>query len=42
MVSDEDFFLFFSHYKSMGIVDPLGVASLDPKGLICRAYVGDH
>ena len=35
-------FLFFSHYKSMGSNDPRGVASLDPRGLIDRIYVGDH
>ena len=27
---------------SMGANDPRGVASLDPKGLIGRIYVGDH
>ena len=26
----------------MGAIDPLGVASLDPRGLIGRIYVGDH
>ena len=26
----------------MGANDPLGVASLDPRGLIGRIYVGDH
>ena len=31
MVSED--FLRFSHYKSMGDIDPLGVASLDPQGL---------
>ena len=34
--------LSFSHYKSMGANDPRGVASLDPRGLIGRIYVGDH
>ena len=35
-------FLSFSHYKSMGANDPQAVASLDPRGLIGRIYVGDH
>ena len=26
----------------MGANDPRGVASLGPRGLICRIYVGDH
>ena len=30
------------HYKSMGANDPQGVASLDPRGLIGRIYVGEH
>ena len=38
----EEDFLSFSHYKSVGDNDPRGVASLDPRGLICRIYVGDH
>ena len=29
-------------YKSMGVIDPHGEASLDPRGLIGRIYVGDH
>ena len=33
---------FFSHYKSMEANDPRDVASLDPRGLIGRIYVGDH
>ena len=32
----------FSHYKSMGANDPWGMASLDPRGLTGRIYVGDH
>ena len=32
----------FSHYKSMGANDPRDVASLGPRGLIGRIYVGDH
>ena len=38
----EENFLGFSHYKSMGVNDPQGVASLGPRGLIGRIYVGDH
>ena len=41
MVS-EKIFLRFSHYESMGVNDPRGIANLDPKGLIGRIYVGDH
>ena len=33
---------FFSHCKSMRANDPRGVASLGPRGLIGRIYVGDH
>ena len=36
MVSEKKIFLSFSHYKSMGVHDPRGVASLDPRGLIGR------
>ena len=35
-------FLSFSHYKCMGANDPLGMASLDPRYLTGRIYVGDH
>ena len=38
---EEDFLSLF-HYKSMGANDPWGMASLDPRGLIGRIYVGDH
>ena len=38
----EEDFLSFSHYKSMGDNDPLGMASLGPRGLIGRIYVWDH
>ena len=38
----EDDFLSFSHYKSMGANNPQGVASLDPRGMLGRIYVGDH
>ena len=40
MVSERNF-LSFSHYKSMGVHDPLGRGHLDPRGLIGRIYVGD-
>ena len=32
----------FSNYKSMGTNDPQGMASLDPRGLIGRIYVGHN
>ena len=35
-------FLSSSHYKSMDDNDPEGVASLGPRDLIGRIYVGDH
>ena len=38
----EDDFLSFSNYKSVGANDPRGMASLDPRGLIGRIYVGVH
>ena len=38
----EEDFLSFSHYKSMGVNDPRGVANLDPRGLNGRIYVWDH
>ena len=38
----EEDFLSFSRYKSMGVNDPWGVASLNPRGLIGRIYVGNH
>ena len=38
----EEDFLSFSHYKSLGDNDPWGVASLDPRGMVGRIYVGDH
>ena len=36
------YFLCFSHYKFMGVIDPQGVASLDSRGLIGRIYVMEH
>ena len=41
MVSEKKIFK-ISYYKSVGANDPLEVASLGPRGLICRIYVGDH
>ena len=40
----EDDFLsfFFFYYKSMGANNPQDVASLDPRGMLGRIYVGDH
>ena len=38
----EEDFLSFSHYKSMRANEPRGVASLDPRGMVGRIYVGDH
>ena len=35
-------YLSSSHYNSMGENDPLGVASLDPRGLTGRICVVDH
>ena len=32
----------FPHYKSKRVIDPQGVASLDPRGLIGRIYVVEH
>ena len=34
--------LSFSYYKSAGVNDPWGMASLDPRGMVGRIYVGDH
>ena len=42
MLSEKKICFSFSHYKSMGANDPQGMASLDPRGLIGRIYVGDH
>ena len=41
MVS-EKMFLSFSHYKSIGVIDPGGMASEDLRGFIGRIHVGDH
>ena len=37
----EDFFM-FSYCMTMGDDDPMGVANLDPKGMIGRINVGYH
>ena len=42
MVSEEKIFEVFFHYKSMGANELRSVANLDPRGMICRIYVGDH
>ena len=41
-VSEKKIFFKFFHYKSMGANDPKGMASLNPRGLIRRIFVGDH
>ena len=41
MVSEKKVFFSFSHYKSMEANVPRGVASLDPRGLFGRIYVGE-
>ena len=38
---NEDF-LNLSHYKSMGANEPMGMANLDPRGMVGMIYVGDH
>ena len=38
----EEDFLSVSHYKSMGANHPQGMASLGPRGLNGRIYLGDH
>ena len=37
-----DFFLCFSHCKSMGANDPRGVAIFDPRGIVGRIHKKDH
>ena len=39
---EEDFLSFFPHYKSIGANELRGEASVDPRGMIGRIYVGDH
>ena len=42
MVSEKKIFLRFSYCKSMGANDLLGVANLDPRGMIGRINVEYH
>ena len=42
MVSEKKIFLSVSHYMSMEANDPQGVASLGPREMVGRIYVGDH
>ena len=42
MVSEKEILLVFFHYKFMGANDPRGVASLDPRGMVGRIYIGDR
>ena len=39
---EEDFFLCFSHYMSMGANDPRGGAIFDSRGMVGRMYKDDH
>ena len=39
---EEDLFLCFSYFKSMGANDPRGGAIFDPRGMIGRIYIEDH
>ena len=39
---EEDFFLFFPRYKSMGANESRGVINFDPRGMVVRIYVDDH
>ena len=39
---EEDFFLCFSHCKSMGANDHRGGAIFDHRGMIGRIYIEDH
>ena len=41
-LKEEDFLKFFFLYKSMGVNDPRGVASLDSRALTGRMYVVDQ
>ena len=38
----EEDFLSFSHYKCVGANDPRAGASLNPRDMTGRIYVGDH
>ena len=39
---EEDFFLCFSHCKSMGAIDPRAGAIFGPRGTVGRIYKEDH
>ena len=39
---EDDFGRFFSYTSLYKYMTPWGVASLDPRGLLGRIYVGDH
>ena len=39
---EEDFFKAFPYYKTMETLDPQSGATLDPRVVIGRIYVGDH
>ena len=39
---EEEFLMFFSYVALYKHMTPWGVASLEPRGLISRIYVGDH
>ena len=41
MVSEKKIYEVFP-LKSMGANEPLGMANLDPRGMVGRIYVGDH
>ena len=41
-LGEDDFFLCFSHCKSMGANDPWGGAIFDPRGMVVRIYKEDH
>ena len=41
MVSDKKIFISFSHYKTMGVHDPVERGQFSPHGL-GRIYVGDQ
>ena len=42
MVSEKKIVFSISHYTSMGVNDPRGMANFDPRSMVGRIYVGDH
>ena len=40
MISEKKVSVF--QFRSMGAYDLGGVANLDPRGMVCRVYVGNH